>query len=87
MTLVRLEPAASRSRVKHSTTDPLPSEKSLKVWANNADPDEMAHMSHLILTYTVCLLYLLYFSKTSIFAGFFQDLYNTPFHHMDSSTI
>ena len=35
----------------------------LKVWANNVDPDEMAHMRHLIWIYIVCLRILL-FSKS-----------------------
>ena len=39
MTSVRLEPAALRSRVKHSTTEPL---RSHRVW-NSLDPGQARH--------------------------------------------
>ena len=44
MTPVRLEPAASRSRVKHSTTEPLRSPFKFKkkpLLANSGEPDQM----------------------------------------------
>ena len=41
-TLVRLEPAAPQSRVKHSTTEPLCSLKMLVRIANRGDPDRTA---------------------------------------------
>ena len=41
---VRLEPTASRSRVKHSTTEPLHSLLYLVIYCfeNTADPDQLA---------------------------------------------
>ena len=38
MTLVRLEPAAPRSRVKHSTTEPLRSLRGILMLVNNWIP-------------------------------------------------
>ena len=43
-------------------------------------------MSHLIWIYNVCFFILLFFSISN-FAVFFQDLSNTPFNTMDSSTL
>ena len=52
MTPVRLEPATSRSRVKHSTTEPLHSlllyetnyiDRKAGTLANSDDPDELPH--------------------------------------------
>ena len=59
MTLVKLDPAAPRSRVKHSTTESLRSLKGLQVrlsklrytlapedcfiFTNSADPDQIPH--------------------------------------------
>ena len=52
MTRVRLETATPRSRVKHSTTEPLrdhrwnthiPLNVFFLILANSADPDEMQH--------------------------------------------
>ena len=54
MTPVRLEPAAPRSRVKHSTTEPLCSQiQCYIVGANSAVLDEMPHIAefHLGLLY------------------------------------
>ena len=52
-----------------------------KGWANSVNPDKMAHMSHLVWTYTVCLLILL-FSQS-----FFLNLSYTHFYRMDSFTL
>ena len=40
-----------------------------KVLTNSVDPDETAHMSHLIWIYTVCLLILLLFLNLNLSRG------------------
>ena len=77
MTPVKLEPAAARSRVKHSTTESLRSPFENGTMANNAGPDQTPQYvaSDLVLH---CLLREFPFSNLNEFVTYYPIAMDQP---------